>query len=695
MTVAGPGAGWARKALAPQVVKATELRERAARTERFFQGWRAVLQQVDRIVAGRSLSVVMASGIAAPAWSDGTNIYLSKDFMQQSKDLMTAGNLSIEDFVLSLKGLNYHELAHLLFTPRAQEEPTSTIQTLDSSSHVGLWRVYNLLEDQRIESLFTTMYRPSIPYFAAAVTRYLLSNKVSQQELSQVFVLVHGRKYLPASLRRAASRAYKESGRDPQPVAHIIDKYRRLVLPDDAAEAVRLAKDLWDVLQGSTQPVSTEIPDYKCGGTGHGAQTGRSAGVQKQRAVAERRDKEEEADDDSDVSDAAGNAADNAEDADDKGAANSRGGGESDAEDGDTGKSAGEASDGETGDVPVVSDGDCGDSDDEHAGDGSPAKNDGKGSKDEDGSSDGKSGSGGLSGAEPDWEDVRAEAERLREDITADVNVQQDIERTVRSARRISEPPKVDRSKGRLSKEAATSFWPPTSKHRQTVHKVVEVIKTLCTDLEPSWVGEQTSGRPDFRRTMGPNGGQRLDIFRRWEPGNEEAASIEVVLLVDQSDSMLPMRSDLAETCWIIAQAMRRLNIALTIYGYSTRATMLLQAHERVPDDSIPYVATGGGTDPYYALKSAADVLQRSKAANRILISVTDGMWLGDVTRSESIVAMLDRQGINTLLLGLVGAVSSYGPHAHRHAADISQPQEIVTALKALVVSILRRHRRV
>jgi len=82
--------------------------------------------------------------------------------------------------VRRLRGLNFHELGHALFTPRS--EP----------SHTDLEHFSNILEDQRVERLI--------------INRYPESERCLQELLSDTEVLgaslTHGRPHVPANERR-------------------------------------------------------------------------------------------------------------------------------------------------------------------------------------------------------------------------------------------------------------------------------------------------------------------------------------------------------------------------------------------------------------------------------------------------------------------------------------------------------------
>lgn len=147
-----------------------------------------VLVRTDRILAGRDdLGFIVENGGPAPAWSNGTDVSIRATDWQRSWEDTGA--------VARLMGLNYHELCHVMFTPRIKEMSTSNLR-----------QIYNLAEDQRIETMFAALYSPSIPFFTQAVLDLIVADGMNADTL---WVLVAGRRYLSVEVRDVARRAYR------------------------------------------------------------------------------------------------------------------------------------------------------------------------------------------------------------------------------------------------------------------------------------------------------------------------------------------------------------------------------------------------------------------------------------------------------------------------------------------------------
>src|SRR5690606_29089197 len=144
-----------------------------------------VFTRIDRTLSGMEVSCHVGDAPSmAPAWSDGKHITFNA---------RAIGDVTNIDDIIKLNGLNYHELSHILYTPRAHEPFTKKIL------NEGLFPVFNILEDQRIETLFTGMYPGTRPYFVMTFMKYCLAEP---NMLPEVFPLAWGRRYLPADLQK-------------------------------------------------------------------------------------------------------------------------------------------------------------------------------------------------------------------------------------------------------------------------------------------------------------------------------------------------------------------------------------------------------------------------------------------------------------------------------------------------------------
>lgn len=139
-----------------------------------------VYEQADRVLTGDPVIVNVVPDGPAPAWSDGAAIYIN---------LSEINAIDLETLT-QVNGLNYHELAHHLYTPRKGTELVKWI--IDNN----YFQAFNILEDQRIETLLTGRYPSIAPYLTATVARWLGTS----DDINGNYVCIRGRRYLPVEL---------------------------------------------------------------------------------------------------------------------------------------------------------------------------------------------------------------------------------------------------------------------------------------------------------------------------------------------------------------------------------------------------------------------------------------------------------------------------------------------------------------
>lgn len=191
-----------------------------------LQNVSAVYSKADTVITGDTVMVsVDSSGdMTSPAHNDGREITLNASLLETIDDTT----------ITSLHGFNYHEVAHVLFSPRR-------------GSKLGKWieenkvrRAYNILEDSRIERLLIAKYPSTRLYLEACITDYLL--KGDPATWKNYFHLITGRKYIDLEVRQAiADRFIAHYGVSFAEDLHaIIHAYRELVFPNDFDKAMEL-----------------------------------------------------------------------------------------------------------------------------------------------------------------------------------------------------------------------------------------------------------------------------------------------------------------------------------------------------------------------------------------------------------------------------------------------------------------------
>lgn len=661
--------------------------EESERSSRQMSALASVLQITDRIMAGRDLNVRVEMGNTPyPAWTDGETIMLNGTLL---RDLFKQGKLS--EAIMTFKGTNYHELAHCLYSPRPTDPVKMWMQEQRATVGIDYQRSYNVLEDQRIETMYTATYSPTTPYFQMAVFKWMLFD-VSQ--FGSAWPMLVGRKFIPRTIRDRARQAFVNMDRHDESIAvtieSIVNEYITLPLPagsDRACELIKLFHDLVRKINGLGTLMSND-----CGGGGSHINQGEidpNDIVEASEAVQDILDAEasepSELDDPSD----SGSGDDDSDD-DDSDSDGEPGSGESD-DDGMDDESDEPGSDGPGG-GDSESDGDSGSGsgsdgqspDDHSQGDGSNGQSDG----------------GSMDGADEILEQIsellRDEIEDALGEVLTDPELARDIERTTESFHA-----QVD--KQLMEGSAYNKFRPRTvtNEMEQTVERIVEVLLTLQTDLEPQWNRDRINGRIDpsrlIRRKVDPT---LLEVFQEWDEGNEDDATVEVVIALDLSGSMGQQIEKCSQAMWTLKRAFDRSDITTTVLGFSDDNVVLYKPSELAHAREYRSFQTWSGTNAQNTMKTAHRILAQSGATNRILVAITDGSWETGSTwamnraaaqqaaiNSETLVSAIRRMGVHTLLFCLDGRFNDM-THNFETVIEAANVSDIVAAVQKVVTAI-------
>ena len=166
--------------------------------------------KVNRILAGNnesSVKIVKGRGVEAPAWTDGEDVYLNKDYVTKAFSTLLNGKIDFSN-IAEVKGLNYHELAHMFFSPRMTDKITKEIQKL-ANADSDYWYAFNILEDMRAESSIIHMYEKMLDYFTYTVLKYIVDNEDNDYDFT--YMLLSGRYFLPIEMRLATRSMFAQA----------------------------------------------------------------------------------------------------------------------------------------------------------------------------------------------------------------------------------------------------------------------------------------------------------------------------------------------------------------------------------------------------------------------------------------------------------------------------------------------------
>jgi hypothetical protein len=580
-------------------------------------GIATLFSRVASVVAGRSIKCLWVDGIDVGA-TDGADIFLSNTWYNWyilpaviNKKLHLGNNMA------EVKGLVYHELAHILWTPRKNSNPTKHIP-------VENWQAYNALEDQRIESLFVARYRPAIPFFTSMVAAYILEmrGKSGYSATSQTcapsmaHLLTHGRKFMPLPLRAAARASFvAEYGEGLADRAEdIIDSYRKLTFPNDSSMAIELVARY----QALVDELNADIPEHQPVGSpvsstqGHkGHKRGRPENASSQRDDAEKledfdketeqeeRELSEERSGDSHTSDRDSAGADKDDDLvlDDGSKSDGSGSSEISSDQDGVGEVAGNAGDNGAGTV-----------------------------NEETSSSD----------SDEAIEALRDAAVETR--IDADNQTKSDADASVKTV--AAEVAKANSHLGKPqvgNRKIVHRTYPAGIGLKTQAIRLQDYVRRVFTECEEDWVRDQASGRLNVTDAM-QSRNRHFDVFERFEDASDDI-SFEIVVLVDRSASMnariesnesyyMSRAEAASRATWVLRKACAELDIPITVIAFSSWTDLVHGANEVAgAGEDVAVVDADGGTDPYDAIKWGHSILTESDASNRLLVTITDGEW--------------------------------------------------------------------
>jgi len=596
----------------------------------------SVYQRADRILTGLNVLVSISENEVAPAYNDGKDIVFSGKLI---KDLD-------ENTVLSLQGLNYHELGHLLFTPRIGtalgkwviEKGLKTKQTsydyMDSDGKVQTHTrsysteelveparnmAFNILEDCRAEYYLTLKYPSIRPFMVTLLGDYILDNKLDK--LGEQFILLAGRKYFSLELRKMSAQMFiAEHGLDKAKALYdILTEYRTLVFPRQYDRAKELITEFIALLpkddNGNPKPVG-QNPN----GCIHREpmRNGRPTTEKEQEALA-------------------GNAG--------------------------------------TGKDPLG----------DELGKGLTA---GKGKFEETGEINSE-----TAGFNTKDEEVIRELQEVVQRAKADKSLQKKVSDTLKAIQK-------DRSsKSILEKTRAGNYTPEMSEVTAS-RLFAQELELLRIESDPAWNREKPSGKLNVKRAMNADINRIDTLFDRWQEGNDDY-DIEASILIDRSGSMYSEIGSACRSAWVIKRAIERINGKVSVSVFSDYGRELFDRDTLASATDVRIVEAGGGTDPSQSLAETARIMDNTTAKTKLVFILTDGEWYKPAV-ADSKIEQLIKQGcyVSVVWLGSHEYAKTIMANPkqviqYTHGANsfrtIQQPSELVKVAKDVVKAQMNR----
>ena len=635
-----------------------EQEEKRQRLERFT----GFFSRVNSAFTFRRVNVTVEhASIKAPAWSTSDTVTFNSNEI---------GDLDTPESIAGIKGLDLHEISHILYTPREASDLTAWV--IDNKK----WTAFNALEDQRIESFFTSKYPSTVAWFTATI---LIHFKNEPEVFKQSYPLLCGRKYLPVEIRKESRDLYPYEDRVDDFRA-IVDEYRTLVFPADTEKGKELIERYHDLLPQSEGEGEGEgegqAKKYKAvkGGTegaipvavidpfGHGRRPSEGLESSTSRPVPPRQQEKERdrmigrekpvqeplkviSADDVDWSDL-------------------------DNEEPEAPAPAPEATDevtpnGGAGDSEVTSEGDA---ETDNESEGKPSNNAG-------------SNAGELI------------ATTLGE-VLAESGIAEEINEILRV---ISGKPLLETNNSETPSRLRYSEIAPDSVTVDASRSFGRELERLRIEHEPNWDRFENSGRVNVGRYIQ---GESFDtIFDQWNEGREDATDIECVIAIDNSGSMSGSKiANANRAMYAIKRALDRIEASTTVLTFSDKAHVLYDSKERA-NSMIRDGFSGGGTDPNNAIAYATKLLAESTRKVKVFFIITDGEWYShDNNKSNhEAIEKLSNAGVLTAFAYIPESVNDnmvLTPETAHHCeigGVVSNPFDLVIMAKAIVKYAISR----
>jgi hypothetical protein len=599
-----------------------------------------VYGKADRIITRNSaVSVVVHKptyeephfeGIAG--WSDGKKITFNKDVV----------TLLSESDIPALNGLNYHELSHLLYTPRGGSEFVTWV--MDNEFGVA----FNYLEDARIETLMTARFPSTRLFLESNFMRYVAGDNTNNASL---FLLSRGRKYVPLSIRQKIADLFvAERGLEmATEVADIIDTYRTLVLPRDMKEAKPLIERFAKIVGKGNMGNGTSAGEAGEGGEGGTAEVecpsdctnrapmkyGRPLGVNEQSADAKKA------------------------------------------------KASGKSEELRKVDNKELLQG---------------GNTEGENIIETNRVAD--------SFMEQDTRQTERSLADLLEQRAKDIRSNDEVKREVREFREAVASNDEHRNSVRVARYTNMTPTEVNAQGGRNgdypliAEQFGRELERLEIDNEPNWDKEKPSGRLNVQRTMNAGLNDIDRLFDQWSEV-DYGTEIEAVILLDNSGSMGGRIQRASASVWAIKRGLERIYANTTVFSFNSGSRVLYASDEKTTFDVIRTVHAGGTTNPVRALEEAKQIFNLTNRTTKLLFIITDGGF-DYAEPCDNLIKQFNEDGVitSTIFLGYIDSDSYVYKaeniegfrHYAKHFNVVVDPADLVRVATDIVVEQLGVH---
>lgn len=647
-----------------------------------IEGLRRSLQTTDRALYGHPIRLHLESGVSfangnIPAWSTKESISINLDRID---DPLSPSGMA------TILGLNYHEVAHMLYSPVRNYDLYEQLE--EDDVHTLFDEAFTYLEEARVETIYAARYPRMKKWFTYPVIDFFVNDPDTWKT---AFLYTHGRRYIPEEVRNNFRRIFEENFQTADQYADLIDRYRFLSVAKK--EGKKKAAEIINEFAALLEADEIEDKPKAHGGkspTGGSADTSEQQEEDAEHASSKQRkqdqrekekdskknktkpsaaEEEEQKDGDSDAEseqepdggqedeehpedeehdpeDGGGEDDDPADSEDD-----SDGGGDSE-DDGDDGDDSGQEGDAGEEDPEHEESDSSGGSGEDAGQDGDPS--DGPGGDDNDAPSGGAGVGGGNENAEPAAPPTEEEFKDALSEVLSSILDSRQAQEELSALQDA-----MDDSSA-LSSLVQRRLYPQTARVTEAMVQkssaVADVLRQIWAQMDSGWIyGTDEGSRLDMNRAAMASSAEDYDsIYDDWIPGQQENAGLEVVILADESGSTAnhiagtrdPVASVISRNIWELMSALQEVDSVTTVISFQSNCTTVYDRNDRVTAADYVLLSPQGGTQPAEAITEARRILSMSEQPNKLLLFLTDGDWYqgpgiemslellsGDVTR--------------------------------------------------------------
>jgi len=608
-------------------------RQKVERLTRYFS-------RVNSALCFRPITVkVEHASIGAPAWSGANDIVLNSRLINDLNNGVSVANL---------RGLNFHELSHILYTPRQGSEIVTWVKEHD------MFRSFNALEDQRIETLFTSRFPSTVDWFVVTVTTYFVND---EESFKTSYPLLRGRKYLPLAIREESLRLFPIQDLIPE-LCEIVDEYRTLIYPRDTERGKELVERFHNLFPNS---------GHDKGDSGEG-----DSDEQKVRDYNDLADWEKEllgeqqpTNDSNGKGDIVLNCPMGHGVRPTEGIESSITSRPQPAKqqqrDSERAKQLDKATIDET-----------------------------KSQSKSDSQSQSQSTDNGGDNAGNDTNKTRAILNTVITDILDKESVRQEIANVIRivngqsalSTNNLKEPPLAE----------YRSILPDSNTQSASLAFGRE-LERLRAQFDPAWDKYESRGKLNAGRFIR---GDDLDtVFDQWSMGREDVTEIECVIALDNSGSMGGMKATNSyRAMYAIKFALDKIGANCSVLVFNSHTTTLYRATDKA-NNSVRDCGTTGATNAEYSVKYATKLLAESEKPVKLFFVITDGEW-SDRELCDPEIKKMNNAGVLTAFAFIPDTNESVAlTHEKSHycevGAVIRNPLDLVGMARTIVRNAIGR----